>query len=73
MKKVKTFTELQNHPLVNEIWIENDLESDSYSNSYWLRLIEGKTIQGIGGQLHEQTKSKLINIFNVYQENIINE
>jgi hypothetical protein len=73
MAIIKTFKGLETHPFVDEIWIENDLESDSYVDSYWLRLIDGKTIQGIGAQLHEPTKERLINIFNVYQDSIIND
>jgi hypothetical protein len=71
MKQVKTFKGLETHPLVDEIWIEIDLDSNGYQKTYWLRLIEGKTIQGVGGQLHEPTQARLINLFNVYQEDII--
>jgi hypothetical protein len=66
MKKVRTFKELQNHPFVREIWIE-DSEGviDGCDQTYWLELVEGKIFKNLNSiAICEGTKQKLIDSFN---------
>jgi hypothetical protein len=66
MKKVRTFKELQNHPFVSEVWIE-DSEGviDGCDQAYWVELVEGKVFKNLGTiAICEGSKQKLVEAFN---------
>jgi hypothetical protein len=70
-KKVKSYEELQNHPLVD--FIEREYNAGAFDGtdySYWLYLKDGYMFESLGtSQLHEGFKKDLIRAFN--EENII--
>jgi hypothetical protein len=70
-KKVKSYEELQNHPLVDIIEREYNAGAfDGTDYSYWLYLKDGYMFESLGTtQLHEGFKKDLIRAFN--EENII--
>jgi hypothetical protein len=70
-KKVKSYEELQNHPLVDIIEREYNAGAfDGTDYSYWLYLKDGYMFESLGTtHLHEGFKKDLIRAFN--EENII--
>jgi hypothetical protein len=73
-KKVRTFKELENHPLVKGVDREYQPSVyDNYDYVYYLYLVEGKTFKGMGRMLSSPTKLRLVDDFNSYQSSIISE
>jgi hypothetical protein len=68
MAKVRSFKQLQNHPLVKEIWTEYQPGvCDGTDYTYWLSLVDGYHFKILGQTaITEGTKRELINAFNCY-------
>lgn len=62
MKKVKTKSDLQNHPYVSSLHKEND---DGSNSSWWLYLKDGyKSVEMECGMIHEPTIKEICDVFN---------